>query len=94
METGDQNVPIDWIIEFSDPIFGNRWQKDEIKLEVAGRNCPLIVNSQHDRRFVFQLQLNMFFQIFCLKARDHMKKYVHYRNQKEKLSKNQNFFSF
>ena len=49
METGDKNVPIDWIIEFSDPIFGNRWQKDEIKLEVAGRNCPLIVNSQHDR---------------------------------------------
>ena len=50
METGNQNVPVDWIIEFSDPVIGNRWQKDEIKLEVAGRNCPPIVNSQHDRR--------------------------------------------
>jgi hypothetical protein len=51
MASGDINIPKDWIIEFSDPIFGNRWTKDEIKLEVAGRNCPSIVNSQHDRRF-------------------------------------------
>jgi hypothetical protein len=53
METGVQNVPSDWIIEFSDPVIGNRWQKDEIKLEVAGRNCPPIVNSQHDRRYIY-----------------------------------------
>ena len=52
MESGDQNVPKNWIIEFSDIVFGNRFQADEIKLEVVGRNCPPIVNSQHDRRFV------------------------------------------
>lgn len=50
MESGDPNVPANWIIEFSDPVFGNRWQKDEIYLEVAGRNCPAITSSQHDRR--------------------------------------------
>ena len=44
------NVPSDWIIEFSDPIFGNRWKRDEIDLVVAGRNCPYPVHSQHDRR--------------------------------------------
>jgi len=53
METGDPKVPESWIIEFSDTIFGNRFkQQDEIKLTVAGRKCPPIVNSQHDRRFV------------------------------------------
>ena len=36
--------------EFSDPIIGNRWKRDEIDLTVAGRNCPYPVNSQHDRR--------------------------------------------
>jgi hypothetical protein len=44
------NIPTDWIIEFSDPVFGNRWKRDEINLEVAGRNCPYPVHSQHDRR--------------------------------------------
>lgn len=44
------NVPADWIIEFSDPVFGNRWTRDEINLVVAGRNCPSPVHSQHDRR--------------------------------------------
>jgi len=53
METGDPKVPESWIIEFSDTIFGNRFnQPDEIILKVEGRNCPAIVNSQHDRRFV------------------------------------------
>ena len=56
MTSGDINIPKDWIIEFSDPIFGNRWTKDEIKLEVAGRNCSSIVNSQHDRRFKIFIQ--------------------------------------
>ena len=50
MESGDQSVPRDWIIEFSDVNFGNRWARDEIRLEVVGRNCPSIVHSQHDRR--------------------------------------------
>ena len=44
------NVSPDWIIEFSDPVFGNRWKRDEINLVVVGRNCPYPVHSQHDRR--------------------------------------------
>ena len=47
------DVSLDWIIEFSDPVFGNRWKRDEIFLIVAGRNCPSPVHSQHDRRYVF-----------------------------------------
>ena len=47
---GGENVSPDWIIEFSDPIFGNRWKRDEIDLVVAGRNCSYPVHSQHDRR--------------------------------------------
>jgi hypothetical protein len=47
---GGGDVSPDWIIEFSDPIFGNRWTRDEIDLDVAGRNCPYPVHSQHDRR--------------------------------------------
>lgn len=52
--TGGGNVPSDWIIEFSDPIFGNRWKRDEIHLIVAGRNCSYPVHSQHDRRLIFE----------------------------------------
>jgi len=48
--TGGGNVSPDWIIEFSDPIFGNRWKRDEIDLVVTGRNCSYPVHSQHDRR--------------------------------------------
>ena len=48
--TNGGDVSSDWIIEFSDPVFGNRWKRDEIDLVVAGRNCPYPVHSQHDRR--------------------------------------------
>ena len=48
--TGGGDVPRDWIIEFSDPVFGNRWKRDEINLVVNGRTCPSPVHSQHDRR--------------------------------------------
>ncbi|CAF4949646.1 unnamed protein product, partial [Rotaria sp. Silwood1] len=34
--TGGGDVSPDWIIEFSDPVFGNRWKRDEIDLVVAG----------------------------------------------------------
>ncbi|CAF1453777.1 unnamed protein product [Adineta steineri] len=51
--TDGGNVSPDWIIEFSDPIFGNRWKRDEIDLVVAGRNCPYPVHSQHDRRYIW-----------------------------------------
>ncbi|CAF1388780.1 unnamed protein product [Rotaria magnacalcarata] len=51
--TGGGNVSPDWIIEFSDPIFGNRWKRDEIDLVVVGRNCSYPVHSQHDRRYIW-----------------------------------------
>ncbi|CAF4040020.1 unnamed protein product [Adineta steineri] len=51
--TDGGNVSPDWIIEFADPIFGNRWKRDEIDLVVAGRNCPYPVHSQHDRRYIW-----------------------------------------
>ncbi|CAF3008670.1 unnamed protein product [Rotaria sp. Silwood2] len=51
--TGGGDVPPDWIIEFSDPIFGNRWKRDEIALFVVGRNCSYPVHSQHDRRYIW-----------------------------------------
>ena len=38
-------------LEYQAKIASTKDDKDEIKLEVAGRNCPPIVNSQHDRRF-------------------------------------------
>ena len=47
-------VPADWVIEFSDPIFGNRYQKEYLDLRVENRSCPAAgVSSQHDRLFVF-----------------------------------------
>ena len=49
MQSGS-SISSDWIIEFSDIIFGNRWARDEIDLFVAGRQCPFPVHSQHDRR--------------------------------------------
>ncbi|CAF1148840.1 unnamed protein product [Rotaria sordida] len=51
--TNGGNISPNWIIEFSDPIFGNRWKRDEIDLVVAGRNCPYPVHSQHDRRYIW-----------------------------------------
>ena len=50
-----------WVIEFSDPVLGNRWGRDEITLAVAGRACATggavgsagVVHSHHDRRFVW-----------------------------------------
>jgi len=46
-------VPADWVIEFSDTIFGNRWSPDQIQLTVTGRNCSKTVTSQHDRQFIW-----------------------------------------
>ncbi len=50
-----QNVPNDWIIEFNDPVVGNRWGEEFITLEVQGRVCADngLVSSQHDRRFIW-----------------------------------------
>eukprot|EP01097_Dermamoeba_algensis_P002778 TRINITY_DN2100_c0_g1_i1.p1 TRINITY_DN2100_c0_g1~~TRINITY_DN2100_c0_g1_i1.p1 ORF type:complete len:1249 (-),score=295.24 TRINITY_DN2100_c0_g1_i1:103-3849(-) len=52
MEDGGP-IPADWSIEFSDAVFGNRWKRDEINLQVAGRNCPQPVHSQHDRKYIW-----------------------------------------
>jgi hypothetical protein len=46
-------IPLTWIIEFSDPVIGNRWTPDQIRLKVTGRTCPTITTSQHDRRFIW-----------------------------------------
>ena len=42
-----------WIIEFSDVVFGHRWAADVLRLSVAGRTCPELTTSQHDRRFLW-----------------------------------------
>jgi hypothetical protein len=49
------NLPDDWVIEFSDPVIGNRWSKDELFLSVAGRDCGNngLITSQHDRKFIW-----------------------------------------
>mmetsp|Transcript_43333 Transcript_43333/g.48510 ORF Transcript_43333/g.48510 Transcript_43333/m.48510 type:complete len:1556 (-) Transcript_43333:209-4876(-) len=49
------NLPSDWVIEFSDPVIGNRWSADELFLTVAGRNCGNngFITSQHDRKFIW-----------------------------------------
>ncbi|KAL6070177.1 G8 domain-containing protein [Balamuthia mandrillaris] len=47
------DIPEDWIIEFSDPVMGNRWEPEEIRLNVRGRNCPEKTTSQHDRRWIY-----------------------------------------
>ena len=56
------NVSPDWIIEFSDPIFGNRWKRDEIDLIVVGRSCHYPVHSQHDRRWLLYSKVSSFIQ--------------------------------
>ena len=53
-----KNLPSDWIIEFSDPIYGNRWEAERLKLTVKGRSCPSITTSQHDRRFLQGTSVN------------------------------------
>ena len=45
-------IPADWVVEFSDPVFGNRWQEEEVALVVLGRECGALVSSQHDRRYM------------------------------------------
>ena len=49
------NLPNDWVLEFSDPVIGNRWSEDELFLSVAGRDCGNngLISSQHDRKFIW-----------------------------------------
>eukprot|EP00808_Paulinella_micropora_P018677 g74680.t1 len=46
-------IPASYVIEFSDPVFGNRWSPDKIVLSVPGWTCPPLTSSQHDRRFIY-----------------------------------------
>lgn len=49
------NIPDDWVIEFSDVVIGNRWNKENIYLVLEGRACGTdgLVSSHHDRRFLW-----------------------------------------
>lgn len=49
------DLPDDWVIEFSDPVIGNRWTPDELILSVAGRDCGNngLITSQHDRKYIW-----------------------------------------
>ena len=51
----DQDIPSDWVVEFSDWVVGNRWAVEYIKLELKGRTCSnsALVSSHHDRRFLW-----------------------------------------
>ena len=51
----DQNIPSDWVVEFSDWVMGNRWDIEYITLELHGRSCPNngLVSSHHDRSFLW-----------------------------------------
>ncbi|KAL6070194.1 G8 domain-containing protein [Balamuthia mandrillaris] len=57
------NIPSNWIIEFSDPVIGNRWEPDQIRLDVQGRSCPDITTSQHDRRWIYADDVNHFDEV-------------------------------
>jgi hypothetical protein len=49
------NLPDDWVIEFSDPVVGNRWGEEFLHLAVSGRQCANngLISSQHDRKFIY-----------------------------------------
>lgn len=53
-------IPLEWIIEFSDPIMGHKYNNiDHIRLKFIGRDCGNgmnnfgLVSSQHDRKFIW-----------------------------------------
>jgi hypothetical protein len=55
LSSGDRDIPKDWVIEFSDPVVGNRWGEEYMQLELRGRACMDngVVSSHHDRRFIY-----------------------------------------
>jgi len=52
LDSGQGDIPDDWIIDFGDVAQSNRWGVEEAQLEIQGRNCGSVVRSNHDRRFV------------------------------------------
>lgn len=57
LDRDNSAIPSDWIIEFSDPVMGNRWGEEFVSLSVEGRVCENggVVSSQHDRRYTYGL---------------------------------------
>lgn len=57
--TEGEDVPGNWIIEFSDPVMGNRWDEEHMSLSVKGRVCENngIISSQHSRRYMYGMGL-------------------------------------
>lgn len=52
------NIPQEWVIEFSDPVVGNRFGEDDhVSMNIAGRTCGTngdgLISSRHDRRFLW-----------------------------------------
>lgn len=50
-----ENIPTDWVIEFSDVVLGNRWNIEYIYLNALGRTCGNngLVSSHHDRKYIW-----------------------------------------
>lgn len=51
-------IPLDWVIEFSDNVIGNRFGvDDEIYVNILGRTCGTsprgLISSQHDRKYLW-----------------------------------------
>eukprot|EP00985_Skeletonema_marinoi_P024316 scaffold16804_cov299-Skeletonema_marinoi.AAC.1 len=57
LDRNDTNIPGNWIIEFSDPVMGNRFGEEFVNLNVVGRACENngVVSSQHSRRYTYGL---------------------------------------
>jgi len=57
LDRDNSAVPGDFIIEFSDPVMGNRWDEEFLYLSVEGRVCENdgVISSQHDRRHIYGL---------------------------------------
>ena len=56
----DSSLPSNWIIEFSDPVMGNKYNSiDYANINVIGRDCGNginnfgVISSQHDRKFIW-----------------------------------------
>ena len=43
---------MEWVIDFGDMTVSNHWGVEELHLDIQGCECPSVVKSDHDRRFV------------------------------------------
>lgn len=56
LTSGSGDIPLDWVVEFSDPVIANRFGSIEYtNLSLNGILCGTngLVSSQHDRRFIW-----------------------------------------